>query len=147
MKKIILPFLLLGLAGGGLTVSCNRPSEDKVNDAREDVQEAQRDLNDAVDNAQAEWQEFKADAEKKIQEYDAKIADWKAKMANADAKERAKYQEKINDVEAKNNALKQKIQNFKYDSESGWQEFKRELNHDLDEMGNAFKDLGHDNVK
>jgi LPS O-antigen subunit length determinant protein (WzzB/FepE family) len=91
--------------------------------------------------------DFRRDAEKKMQEYDAKIAELKTKMVGADAKEREKYNEKIAKLEAKNNELRQKLQNYKYESDSNWQEFKREFNHDMDEMGNAFKDIGRDNVK
>ena len=145
-KQLMIPALMVALAFGGST-SCNRPSEEKVKDAQQDIQDERKDVNKAIDKANAEWQDFKTDAEKKIQDNNVKIDKLKEKMAGADAKERANKQEKIDKLEAKNNELRSKIENFKYTSESDWQQFKREFNHDMDEMGHAFEDLGKDNVK
>jgi len=50
-------------------------------------------------------------------------------------------------LENKNNDLKIKLANFKEDSQDNWESFKTEFSKDMNELGQAFKDLTTDNVK
>jgi len=43
--------------------------------------------------------------------------------------------------------MKQKLGDHKEDGKENWNAFKKEFNHDMDELGNAFKDLTVNNVK
>ncbi|MBK9318793.1 MAG: hypothetical protein IPM91_08215 [Bacteroidetes bacterium] len=51
------------------------------------------------------------------------------------------------DLEDRNSKLKQRLAEFKADSKDGWVSFKAEFNHDMEELGNAMKDLTTDNKK
>ena len=53
---------------------------------------------------------------------------------------------RIEQLEQKNADLRSKL--YGYEKEhSDWEAFKREFNHDMDGVGEAFKDLGKDNTK
>ena len=56
----------------------------------------------------------------------------------------AMHENKIAKLEEKNRELKQKLDNYET-SQSDWEAFKTEFNHDMDEFGKAFKDLTVDN--
>jgi len=54
------------------------------------------------------------------------------------------YAKKIENIEQKNKDLKLKLETYET-NQSDWETFKREFNHDMDELGKAFKDLTVDN--
>ncbi|MBK6283604.1 MAG: hypothetical protein IPF54_14015 [Draconibacterium sp.] len=47
-------------------------------------------------------------------------------------------------LEQKNNILRAKIESYE-SNQTDWESFKREFNHDMEELGMAFKDLTSDN--
>lgn len=93
-----------------------------------------------------DWKTFKTEQEQKIKKNDERIAELKkAKAADGKVMDAA-YQKEIERLQAKNAELRTRIVNYKYD-ESKWAQFKREFNHDMDELGKSLKDIGKDNVK
>jgi peptidoglycan hydrolase CwlO-like protein len=95
-----------------------------------------------------DYQQFKKDAQMKIDENKQKIADLKDKKSNESKEVRDKYDKKVANLEQKNNELRKKIDNYNESSNSTkWASFKREFNHDMDELGKSIKDIGKDNVK
>jgi len=140
------------LALGLISYSCNSPSK-KAEKAKENVQEAQRELNETKAEAELQqqkaataeqWIAFKSEAEVKIKENETRIAELKAKKMKPGKVLDSVYQKRIEELEHKNNNLRMKITD--YDSkQSDWESFKSEFNHDMDELGNAFKDLTIDN--
>ena len=58
------------------------------------------------------------------------------------------YENKINELEKKNNELRKKIiVNYKDQGVSKWESFKKEFNHDMEELKASLKNLFKDNVK
>ncbi|HKC34893.1 MAG TPA: hypothetical protein VKB95_02490 [Chitinophagaceae bacterium] len=145
--KTLISAIAIGFMAAAVSVSCNRSSEERLKDANEKVNEERQDVNEAINDVQAEWEKFKADAKEKIRDNDEKIAKLKDKMQNESEKTREKHREKIAELETKNNELRRKIDEYKYVNDTGWQEFKREFNHDMDELGHAIDDIFNDNVK
>jgi DNA anti-recombination protein RmuC len=145
--KMLIPAVVIGFMAAAVSTSCNRPSEERLKDANEKVDEERQDVNKAIDNAQVEWEKYKADAKEKIRDNDEKIAKLKDKMRDEKADAREKHQEKIAELEAKNNEMRRKIDEYKYVNDTGWQEFKREFNHDMDQLGHSIDDIFSDNVK
>jgi len=94
---------------------------------------------------QSEWQAYKKEQEEKIRINDERIA---ALRANADTTKTlaAVDNTRIENLQKRNAELRTKITTYKY-NESKWDQFKREFNHDMAELGKAIKDLGKDNVK
>lgn len=155
MKKTIFKIsVLTALAAGTILTGCQSPQE-KEQDAREDVQEAKQDLNEAKQDAnaeaqkaasEAEWKAFRAEAELKIRDNEIRIAELRAKMKESGKVMDKLYEKKIERLEEKNREMRAKMVAYE-NNQSDWETFKREFNHDMDEIGQAFKDLTVDNEK
>jgi predicted RNase H-like nuclease (RuvC/YqgF family) len=66
-------------------------------------------------------------------------------MEKTDSKTKAKYNKAVAELEQKNRDLKKKLEEYKDEGESKWQEFKTNFSHDIDGLGNTMKDLFKDN--
>jgi t-SNARE complex subunit (syntaxin) len=150
MNKPILILTLTGLMAGSIFVSCHQSSsnkidkiEDKLLKEQEDVGQARHDLNQALKDS---IREFKLDAQNKIAGNDRKIDEFKAKIAKGKKSAGDKYEAKINDLEKKNKDLRKRLDDFIDESGDAWASFKREFNHDMDEIGNSLKDITKDNI-
>ena len=136
-----------------LFMSCDS-NQNKVKDAKEKVQEEKKDVMDAqkeLEKAEQDsirmYNEYKTAQLEKINENDSAIAHYRAKMKMESKDMREKHEKKIADLEKKNNELRMKLNNYNYDGKSSWQSFKTEFNHDMEELGHAFKDLTVKNTK
>jgi hypothetical protein len=167
MKTLKLIPILLAIATGSLISSCERSRQEKMEDRIDNnnsrIDNTKNNVEDEYDKTfknekpivkdaewDNEWREFKADAEDRISKNDRDIADWKRKMKNEKAEVRAKYDKKIEALEEENWRMRRRMDEYKYDDKSGmsgWEKFKREFNHDMDELGTSLKNLGKDNVK
>jgi len=49
--------------------------------------------------------------------------------------------------ERKNEELRDRLETQEREGQEKWENFKKEFNHDIDELGQAIKDLFKDNVK
>lgn len=164
MKKLIFSLLAatLFMTTTTLLTSCDSPSKNvenaqqKVENAQEKVADAKDKVADAKDNlteAQkmakmeaektanaAAWKAYKAEAEVKIKANDARIAELKAGMKKSGKMVTAVYKENVAILEKKNAAMKNRIADYDK-SQSNWEAFKTEFNHDMDELGTALKDF------
>ena len=75
------------------------------------------------------------------------IATLKARKSNDTKEVKRKYDQKVIAIETKNDELQRKIDSSGTTETSKWSSFKREFNHDMDELGQAFKDIAKDNTK
>ena len=139
---------------GFIAIGCQSSSEKvenankKVEEAREDLQEAKEDANKvAMKVADAEqWKTFRTDTEVKIKANEDRIVELRAKIKKPGTAMDAEYAKRIDTLELKNKELKARMDNYET-NQSDWEEFKREFNHDMDELGQALKDLTVDNKK
>ena len=127
-------------------VSCKSPAE-KVEKAEEEVTEANQNLEKANEEYLNDVEAYRlqtadkiAANEKNIIEFNARI-EAKKKDANAD------YKKKVAELDKKNNDMKKKMADYKASGKENWENFKTEFNHDMDALGQAFKDLSVNNVK
>lgn len=141
------------ISGATLTncESSAKKSEDaqaKVLDAKQDLKDAQSDASVAAQKAAdaEEWRTFKMDTQAKIDANEKYVAEMKAKMKVSGKKMDAVYEKSIDALELRNKNLKVRMEAYEK-GQSDWQSFKREFNHDMDELGQAFKDLTVDNKK
>ncbi len=142
------------IAIGTIFLGC-QSNEKKVENSREEVQEAEQDLNQAQQEAvketkkevvNEEWNTYKIEALEKINKNEIRITELKAKKAKKGELLDPLYEKRIENLERKNAELKAKID--KYESEqSDWETFKREFNHDMNELGDALQDFDKDNAK
>lgn len=154
MKKSILVLAAATFIAGNVFTSCKSNTE-KEEDAIENVQDAKENLeavtedinNDAITKANdAEWQTFKAEANKTIAENEARIVELKKAINKPGTTFDATYKKNIEVLQEKNTALKTKISNYE-NNQTDWASFKREFESDITEIGSALKDLTVNNKK
>lgn len=95
-----------------------------------------------------DYKHFRSEQEKKIDANEKKIADLRSRRNTITSEDRDKYDKQIDEVERRNNELKRRIrENRKDEANDKRESFKREFNHDMDELGTSIKDLFKDNER
>lgn len=154
MKKLIYSLGVSSLLLAGTIFSgCNSPSN-RTEEAKEDVNDAQQELNEAREDeiqqqmsaTPEEWAVYKTETELKIKENEVRIAELELKMTKPGVTPDSLRRNRINALVEKNNDLKAKLRDYE-SNRSDWESFKREFNHDMDELGKAIKDVTVDNKK
>ena len=149
MKTLVINFFVSLLILAAAILGGCQSSAEKVDAAKENVDEAKEELQEVKAEVQAdaikvanaeEWRVFKSDAEIKIKENEVRIGELKVKMKKSGKTFDAMYEKNIIALEQKNKDLRAKISNYE-SNQSDWEAFKREFNHDMDELGQAIKDL------
>ena len=125
--------------------------EDK---ARKDAAEAEKSIVEGKSNLRqvkldsaADYNMFKTAAEMKINNNKKEITTLKARKSNDTKEVKRQYDQKVTTLETRNDELQSKIDASGTTETSEWTSFKREFNHDMDELGKAFKDIAKDNTK
>ena len=149
MKTLVINFFVSLLILAAAILGGCQSSAEKVDAAKENVDEAKEELQEVKAEVQAdaikvanaeEWRVFKSDAEIKIKENEVRIGELKVKMKKSGKTFDAMYEKNIIALEQKNKDLRAKISNYET-NQSDWDAFTREFNHDMDELGQALKDL------
>lgn len=136
-KKIVIA--VIGCVAGLVLSSC-QTKEKKLEDAQENVKEANEDLDEAE-------REFRNEADIKLRENENEIRMYKDNINTMKVETRANYQRMVDSLERRNEELKIKLKEYKGETNDKWDAFKREFNHDMDELKNSLKDIGKNNVK
>lgn len=108
---------------------------------RDDVKKANQDMIDAQNQFEKEWQEFRSDAEVRINDNEKKIADFKESMKSTTARFKAKYENEVLTLEQNNIELRKRLNEYKYDGKNNWDVFKREFNREVDLVVDALNDI------
>jgi len=132
--SILAVFLLFA---GSVFIGCENNRED----AKEDVKQANQAMMEAQAQFENEWQQFKNDAELKIEANQKKIEDFKVAMKTTTEKFKAKYENEVLTLEQNNIELKKKLNDYKYEGKDNWENFKQKFNYDMDSIGNAITGL------
>lgn len=153
MKKTIITIAVaLMLIAGSVFTGCKSPAQKEEN-AQGEVQDAQEDLNEARNDANTEtqkvataeeWSAFKSDADLKIKSNEVRIAELTVKMNKPGEILDPIYKKRIQTLEQQNKDLIARMDAYDK-NRSDWGTFKREFNHDMDELGQALKDVTVDN--
>lgn len=153
MKNSILIIGSILFATSTLLPSCQssatkeKKAETNVMDARKDLAISQMDLYMVRLDTISNYEQFKIEANKVMVAQGKNISELKAKMVSEKNELNADYNEQLDVLETKNKELKTKLANYKQDGKDEWGEFKDEFNHDINEMGKAFKNLTVENVE
>ncbi len=155
MKRTI--FILaaaLTLMAGTVFTGCQSTAQ-KQDAAQDKVQEARQDLNEAKIEANAigqelataeEWATFKSESEIKIRDNEVRITELNVKMKKPGEIFDEAYSKKIANLELQNKEMRTRLTAYEK-SQTNWETFKREFNHDMDELGKALKDITVDNTR
>src|SRR5262245_30691302 len=118
-------------------VSYIEPSEQKVASAKRKVEEAKMNLKKAEENAKNQhekWQQLKKEFAGKINSNKVSINNFKKKLSKAGTKTKARYEEKLNDLENRNKKMMVKIGKYKDERAEKWEAFKTVFMHDMEEI-------------
>lgn len=137
MKNRYFILAVILLIAGSIFIGCDKNREN----AKDNIEKANQDMIDAQVLFEKEWQQFKSDAESKINTNQQKIDDFKVAMKTTSTKFKAKYENEVLTLEQKNIELKKKLNDFKYERKENWEEFKKAFNNDMDIVGNALNDI------
>ncbi len=140
MKNNVFTLAVIGFMAGIILAGCGKPSEKKVEKATQDLKKVKAEY-------LAEWQQFKREAEQKIEANEKTIDQLKEKMKAAGPKLEAQYNKEVAELEQKNRDLKSKLADYKDEGKDKWEAFKQEVSSDLDGLGKALKDFTVDNTK
>lgn len=127
-------------------VSCNSPVE-KVKNAQEDVAVANANLDKANQEYIADILSYRKEVAQKIEANNVSIAEFKVRIEHEKKETRAEYIKKMEELEMKNSDAKKKMDEYNQEGKENWEKFKTEFNHDMEELGKAFKDLTVKNTK
>lgn len=94
----------------------------------------------------AEWQNYKAEANTTIAANEARIVELKKAVKKTGTTFDSAYEKSIDDLEKRNKSLRTKIEDYE-NNQTDWASFKREFSSDMTELGNALKDLTVNNKK
>ncbi len=141
MKNQHLVLLVFMLFAASILTGCNVNQEQQVDDAAQTVKQADQELKDVQAKYEKEWQQFKSEAEAKIDANEKKINEFKEEMKTTTTKFKAKYENQVLTLEQKNIELKKKLNEYKYEGKDRWEEFKLGFNKDVDIVGNAINDI------
>jgi len=149
MKTNILKVALIaGITTFGL-MACNETPADKevkVEEAQENLDQAQQNFEQATTDSINDYAQFKQESEMKLQSNDEKIAVLKAKMTSDKKDLKIKYDQKITELESKNNKIKSRLNERKQDSETSWASFKQSINEEMDELGKSISEMAQKNM-
>ena len=155
MKKAISILAISIFIAGTVSVGC-QSTDKKADVTEENNQEVQKDAMNAEYDAAVqeqkaanagEWQDFKDKTNAAIEANEIRIAELKVKMKHTEKSIDATYSKNIEILEQRNKDLKVRMDNFKNDAKSDWESFKRELDHDVNELDQALKDFRVNNKK
>lgn len=146
MKKIIFTLTAAGFVFATLLAGCSSPSK-KVENAQENLNEARQELSQAQRDSVADYELFKKESEERINNNDKLIAAFKERMAIDKKQIKEEDQKIIDNLEQKNINMRKKIEEYKENGKDKWEAFKVEFNHDMDELGSALKGLTVKNTK
>jgi len=155
MKKNIFAFTFITILSSGIIFSSCQSSAEKVENAQENVkdaneslQTAQKDSNiAAIKTANAEeWKAFKAASELKIDNNKIRIDELKIKMNSTGKTLDEVYEKRIDSLKERNADLRTRMNKYET-GKTDWESFKSEFNRDMDGLGKALKEFTVSNKK
>ena len=120
--------------------SCSSP-EKKVEHAQEEVNEANEDLVKANQEYLADIETYRLNTADRIAANEKNIIEFNARIEAKKKDATEDYKKKVADLENKNNDMKKRMADYKVDSKENWENFKREFNRDMDDLGHSFENL------
>lgn len=146
MKKSIFTILATGYILITVLAECNSPSK-KVENAKENLEQATQELNQAQKDSVVEFLSFKKASEDRINDNEKVIAAFKTRMVSDKKKIKVTDQKIIDDLEQKNINMRKKIDEYQEKGKDEWLAFKIGFNKEMDELGESIKNISFKNTK
>lgn len=146
MKQKIVLLASLGILIGSLSMGCNSPAK-KVENAEEKVLEANKDLKQANQEYVTDIENYRKETAIKVAANEKAIADFNTRIASEKKADRVDYEKKVAVLEKQNSDMKMRLENYKEEGKEKWEIFKTQLTHDMEVLGEDFKNLTVKKVK
>jgi len=140
MKKTILTLTAFACISGAFFTGCSS-SADKVENAQDNVNAANKDLDKANREYLADIENYKKQTAEKIAANDKSASDFKARIANQKQDAKTDYTNKIAALEQQNTDMKLKMDDYKADTKDNWETFKAAYDRDMDNLGKSIQSL------
>ena len=116
-------------------------TSDKAQDTEDHLANTPMDTVKVLQDRTTAYQKFIAESETRINIYEKEITDLKIKIAEEKKTEKSKYEQKLAQLEQKNEMLKTKIIDYKDKQIDNWDAKQLEFRKDMDDLGNAISDF------
>jgi len=133
-------FMVAALWTIGVLPACNS-SSGKVDNAKKEVERAQRELDIAQDQYAKDVAEFRKTANDKIATLEKEISLLQMKFELNKAEAGPDYEKRMLQLTERKELLKKKIADYKADNKDKWADFKREFVNDMDALGVALRNF------
>ncbi len=140
MKKTMLVAAVSIFATVGSLTSCSSDKEN-VEEKREDAVEATNEYEHVEKEYLKDIANYRKSTDILILDNDAKIVELRSETELKKNENKKEIQGKISDLETKNNELRLKMFNYQPSGKHKWEKFKKEFNHDMDELGKSLKNF------
>jgi phosphoenolpyruvate-protein kinase (PTS system EI component) len=144
-KKTTQYLASISIIGSLLLFAACSSSAEKVEKAETAVTTASENLEGAYANYAEDLENHRLQTQKAVEENKKLIESYKLSIAKDKKEILADKMKKINELEKKNTELQAKNDAYSADDTNNWENFKTELKRDLDELGNALKNLTQNN--
>lgn len=145
MKKLTFTLILSSLIISNIFTSCTNAAKN-AEDSKEAVVKAADDLNKAKQAYLIDVENYRKEIAAKIEDNKIVINNFKVRMKGEKEDVKAVYEKQIALLEQRNDAMNQKLANYQVNEKEDWEKFKIEFNHDMEDLGKAFKNLTIKNV-
>ncbi len=139
-RKIILTLAISGIIAGSMYSATAQTPNKKVTKARANVVDAKKELAQAKKDSALEYQQFKTESDLMIARNQKSIEELKAKKASTKKELNEKYNKKVVDLEKRNKALQNRVNNYKADGNINWMVFKSQYHEEMKKMNDEFKE-------
>lgn len=140
----IVKFSLIGLMVGVGVIGCDS-SEKRVQDAKVQVDDAKKNLSEVRKDVAVwqndEWLRYKGEVSERINRNEIRINELRAKAPRSGKTAIETYNQRIAELEQRNNALTSRLTGYKDEGKEKWETFKTDFNREADEFGKALNDF------
>lgn len=140
MKSNILKMSMFAFLITGMLMSCNDSPGEKVEEAEENVLEAQQELEEARQDS-IEYVTYRSESERKLDMNDQKIAELKQRKRTAAKEIEDQYDRDIEEMERRNKELRDNINNYQSGGRDRWESFKYSFNENMNELENSISNF------
>ena len=112
-----------------------------VEEKREDAVEATKEYEYVEKEYLKDIENYRKSTDVLILDNETKIVELRSETDLKNNQNKKEVQAKISELEIKNNELRLKMFNYQPNGRNKWEKFKKEFNHDMDELGESFKNF------
>lgn len=127
--------------------SCTNSSAANQKNAESDVRATNQDLEITNQEYLDDIENYRSEVRTSIAHNDSLIASHKNEMKKRGLTTNPFYKSEIENLEAQNNALKEKMDNYQGEGQDKWATFKKEFTRDMDELRSSLDNLTVKNRK